>query len=79
MHIGCFCKHNRFPKQALAFTCLQSRSFENTVGKGEIARDEQFLLFPQFFFFFFYQYGELSAISIKFEIDVYKPFQFGRV
>ena len=26
-----------------------SKWFENTVGKGEIARDEQFLLFPQFF------------------------------
>ena len=24
-------------------------SFENTVGKGEIARNEQFLLFPQVF------------------------------
>ena len=30
-----------FPKQALVFTCLQCRSFENTVGK--------FLLFPQCF------------------------------
>ena len=39
----------RFPKQALVFTCLQYRSFENTVGKGEIARNEQFLLFPQCF------------------------------
>ena len=29
--------------------CLQYKSFENTVGKGEIARNEQFLLFPQFF------------------------------
>ena len=38
-----------FPKQALVFTCLQHKSFENTVGKGEIARDEQFLLFPQCF------------------------------
>ena len=38
-----------FPKQALVFTCLQYKSFENTVGKGEIARDEQFLLFPQCF------------------------------
>ena len=38
-----------FPKQALVFTCLQSKSFENTVGKGEIARYEQFLLFPQCF------------------------------
>ena len=27
----------------------------------------------------FYQYGELSAISIKFEIVVCKLFQFGRV
>ena len=29
--------------------CLQYKSFENTVGKGEIARNKQFLLFPQFF------------------------------
>ena len=35
-----------FPKQALVFTCLQYKSFENTVGKGIIARNEQFLLFP---------------------------------
>ena len=26
-----------------------SKPVENTMGKGEIARDEQFLLFPQFF------------------------------
>ena len=38
-----------FPKQALDFTCLQYRSFENTVGKGEIAHNKQFLLFPQCF------------------------------
>ena len=32
------------------FTCLQYyMSFENTVGKGELARKEQFLLFPQCF------------------------------
>ena len=30
------------------FTCLQYKSFENTVRKGEIARNEQFLLFPQY-------------------------------
>ena len=29
--------------------CLQYKSFENTVGKGEIARNEQFLLFPTVF------------------------------
>ena len=38
-----------FPKQALVFTCLQYKSFENIVGKGEIARCQQFLLFPQCF------------------------------
>ena len=38
-----------FPKQSLVFTCLLSKSFENTAGKGEIARNEQFLLFPQCF------------------------------
>ena len=26
-----------FPKQALVFTCLQYKAFENTFGKGEIA------------------------------------------
>ena len=38
-----------FPKQALVFTCLQDKSFKNTVGKGEIAHHEQFLLFPRCF------------------------------
>ena len=28
------------------FTCLQYEYFENTVEKGEIARNKQFLLFP---------------------------------
>ena len=31
---------------SLVFTCLQYESLENTTGKGEIARYEQFLLFP---------------------------------
>ena len=38
-----------FPKQALVFTCLLYKSFGNTEGKGEIAHNEQFLLFPQCF------------------------------
>ena len=38
-----------FPKQALVLTCLQYKSIENTVGKGEIARNERFLLFPSVF------------------------------
>ena len=37
-----------FPKQALAFMGLQYKSLK-TLGKGEIAHNEQFLLFPQFF------------------------------
>ena len=40
---------NPFPKQALVFTGLQYKSFENNVGIGEIARNEQFLLFLQSF------------------------------
>ena len=28
------------------FDVLENKSFENTVGKGEIARNEQFLHFP---------------------------------
>ena len=31
------------------FKCLQYKSFENTAGKGEIVRNEQFLLFPTVF------------------------------
>ena len=38
--------------------CLQYKSFENTVGKGEIAGNEQFLLFHSIF----YPFWELSAI-----------------
>ena len=38
-----------FPKQALVFTCLQYKSFENTEGKGEIAPNKQFLFFPTVF------------------------------
>ena len=57
------------------YTCLQSKSLENTVGKGKIARNEQFFLFQQCFLSFF---GELSAIFIKSKL-VCKLFQFGRV
>ena len=38
-----------FPKQALVFTCLQYKSLENIVGTGEIAHNEQFLLFSRCF------------------------------
>ena len=49
--------------------CLQNKSFENTVGKGEIARNEcSHSVFNPF--------GEPSTIFIKFEIVVCKLFQF---
>ena len=48
LHNG-FCRLTLSPKKALDFMCLQCKSFENTVGKVEIARNEQFLLFPQYF------------------------------
>ena len=38
-----------FPKKALVLTYLQYKSFKNTVGKGEIGCNEQFLLFPTMF------------------------------
>ena len=41
---------NPFPdKPWFLRVCSIYKSFENTVGKGEIARNEQFLLFPQCF------------------------------
>ena len=49
--VNCSCKDfkgfNPFPKETCNFTCVQYKAFENTVGKGEIAQNEQFLLLPQ--------------------------------
>ena len=67
----CPTEYKPFPKQALVFTCLQNKSFENTVGKGEIARNEQFLLFPQCFLL---RFGELSAISLNLKLLSAKSF-----
>ena len=50
-------------------------SFENTVGKGEIARNEQFLFFPVFSTLL----GELFTTFVELKIVVCKLFQFGRV
>ena len=36
-------------KKRLLIFKIFNKAFENTVGKGEIARNEQFLLFPQRF------------------------------
>ena len=45
--------------------CLQYKTFENTVGKGEIAPKEQFLPHSVF-----YPFGERFAILIKLETAV---------
>ena len=55
-----------FSKQALVFSGLQYKSFENTVGKGEITC-------------VFYPFGEHSATFIEFEIFVWNFFEYGRV
>ena len=55
--------------------CLQYKCY-NTVGKGDIAHNEQHLPFSTVFSIIL---GELSAIFVKFEIVVCKLFQFGTV
>ena len=47
---------NPFPNKPWFFTSLQQKSFENTVGKKEIARNN--FSFP---YSIFYPFGELSA------------------
>ena len=54
--------------------CLKYKYFENTAEKGEIARDKQFLLFPQYFL----SNRRTFCHFHKFEI-VCKVFQFERV
>ena len=61
---------NPFPNKPW-FLLVCSTSLENTVGKGEIAQNEQFLLFPQCFLPSWRTFGH--------EIAVCKLFQFGRV
>ena len=40
---------NPFTNKPLFLWCLQYKSFENIVGKGEVVLHKQFLLFPQCF------------------------------
>ena len=46
---GCLGKGQPILKQWYLLTTMGNKPFENTVGKGEIAGNEQFLLFPQCF------------------------------
>ena len=60
---------NPFPKQFLDFTFLWHKSYENNVGKGEIARKEKLLVKSNFSIFksVFNWFWELSAIFINLE------------
>ena len=55
-----------------------TRFFQNTVGKGEIAGNEQFLLSP-IVFSTFLPFWKISAIFIKSKTVFSKVFKFGRV
>ena len=70
--IPCF---NSFPNKPFFFYVSAVQAFEDTVGKGEIARNGQFLLFPVFLILF----ENLPTILIKCEIVLFKLYQFGRV
>ena len=65
-----------FPEQALVFTCLQHKSFENTVEKGEIACNKQLLLFLVFSTFFknFLQFS--SNLKLLQTLSVWKSLKF---
>ena len=54
-----------FPKQPLVFTCLKCQSFENTVGKREIACNKQFFLFQQCFVIFWKTFTILSNLKLS--------------
>ena len=54
---------------------MSALSFENTMGKGEIARNEEFLLFPECFL----PVSKTLCHFHLFEIVVCKLFKFGRV
>ena len=84
---SCGCQHlavgPRFPLNIISFDpfpnkpwfiCVCITSLLKTVGKGEIACNEQFLLFSVFSI-----HLENFGIFIKFKILVWKLFQFGRV
>ena len=73
---------NPFPNKPWILRGLQDKSFENTEGKGEIARNEQFLLFPQCFLpnwitlCYFHQiyYCRLQTLSVwkSLKLDVWE-------
>ena len=60
------------------FICLQFKSFEDTLGKGEIASSEQFLLFRQCFLpvcRIFYHFHQIQNCSLQ-TLSVSKSIKF---
>ena len=70
-----------FPKQALVFTYLQYKFYENNAEKGEIALPHSvFYPFRELSTIFIdSKVGELSTIFMKFKIVVSIVFEFGGV
>ena len=63
-----------FSPQTLILTHQEKTAFENIVGKGKIARNEQFLLFPQCFLLhqislspFVYIFDIISLLAVELE------------
>ena len=54
---------NPFPNKPWFLRVWSTKSVENTVGKGEIARNEQFLLFLQFFLHFWKTFSHFHQIQ----------------
>ena len=67
---------NHVPNQPQFLLVCKTSLLKTLWEKGEIDRNEQFLLFPHSVF---YPLGQLSAISIKFKTVVCKLFQIRRI
>ena len=61
---GCLSPRLTLSQTTLVLTCLQYKSVENTMGKGEIVHNEQFLLFPTVFSMLFDAFLPFSSTSI---------------
>ena len=67
----------------LVFTILKNYTSENIVGKGEIAYDKQFLLFPQCFppykiFIFQCKLTLICRLQTSFKLDPSKIVLYGK-
>ena len=65
----------------LLFPKCSQKSFENSVGKGEIARNEQFLLFPQRFLPFqrtFHRFHKIQNCRLQ-TLSIWTSLRFCRL